>query len=246
MSLIIKKFGSYFNIFALLIVFNIASPVMNAGVMVSEPNEFWIAWDSKEGLKRQRLSTVKSHYMKLLRFYESQIRPTYCGIATAVVLLNSLSIEPPKSKILGKFRLFNQEEFFDGAIGEVVDKDTAVSYGLSLNDMAKVMSTQDLKVEKFEALTMSEDEIRSKLIDSLLESEKGVLVLYHRGEIKQLGAGHWSPLAAYDVGSDSFLILDVARFKYPPVWVDASALIRAMSTVDGDESRGFIVLEPKE
>jgi hypothetical protein len=44
--------------------------------------------------------------------------------------------------------------------------------------------------------------------------------------------GHISPLAAYDSKSDRFLILDVARYKYPPVWVSASDLFVAMNTTD--------------
>ena len=45
---------------------------------------------------------------------------------------------------------------------------------------------------------------------------------YLRKAIGQERGGHISPLAAYDAKSDRFLILDVARYKYPPVWVKAS------------------------
>ena len=38
------------------------------------------------------------------------------------------------------------------------------------------------------------------------------------------GGGHFSPLAAYDEETDSFLVMDVARYKYPPFWVDADLL----------------------
>jgi hypothetical protein len=54
--------------------------------------------------------------------------------------------------------------------------------------------------------------------------------------------GHISPLGAYDAKADKILVMDVARYKYPPVWVDAPALFAAMSTSDfvSGKSRGFL------
>jgi hypothetical protein len=54
---------------------------------------------------------------------------------------------------------------------------------------------------------------------------------------------------AYDVDTDRFLILDVARYKYPPVWVwvRASDSFSAMNTTDSENenrTRGFVLIEP--
>ena len=38
-------------------------------------------------------------------------------------------------------------------------------------------------------------------------------------------------LGAYHAGSDSVLVLDVARFKYPPHWVPIPTLFSAMCVV---------------
>jgi hypothetical protein len=57
--------------------------------------------------------------------------------------------------------------------------------------------------------------------------------------------GHISPLAAYDKEGDRFLILDVSRYKYPPVWVEAAALFAAMNTTDKDNenrTRGYVIV----
>ncbi len=43
---------------------------------------------------------------------------------------------------------------------------------------------------------------------------------------------------------DRFLILDVAGYRYPPVWVRASDLFDAMNTADasnGGKTRGYAV-----
>ena len=41
------------------------------------------------------------------------------------------------------------------------------------------------------------------------------------------GGGHFSPIGGYHAPSDSALILDVARFKYPPYWVRVPQLWKA-------------------
>ena len=54
-----------------------------------------------------------------------------------------------------------------------------------------------------------------------------------------------SPLAAYDAETDRFLILDMSRYKYPPVWVEAGDLYAAMITPDSDNdnrTRGFVLV----
>jgi glutathione-S-conjugate glycine hydrolase len=70
-------------------------------------------------------------------------------------------------------------------------------------------------------------------------------VNYLRSAIGQSSLGHISPLAAYDKEGDRFLILDVSRYKYPPVWVEAAALFAAMNTTDkGNENRtrGYVIV----
>ncbi|KAF8014209.1 hypothetical protein BT93_H0142 [Corymbia citriodora subsp. variegata] len=58
------------------------------------------------------------------------------------------------------------------------------------------------------------------------------------------GTGHFSPIGGYHAGSDMVLILDVARFKYPPHWVPLTLLWEAMDTVDKTtgQRRGFMLI----
>ena len=59
------------------------------------------------------------------------------------------------------------------------------------------------------------------------------------------GGGHFSPLAAYNRTADDLLLMDVARYKYPPFWVDAELLRQAMATTDttSGRHRGFNVVD---
>ena len=49
--------------------------------------------------------------------------------------------------------------------------------------------------------------------------------------------------------TDRFLVLDVSRYKYPPVWVEADDLYAAMNTPDSDNqnrTRGFVLVAAKD
>ena len=79
-------------------------------------------------------------------------------------------------------------------------------------------------------------------------SGRFVIVNYLRKAIGQEKGGHISPLAAFDAESDRFLILDVARYKYPPVWVKTAELFAAMNTTDSDnenKTRGYVLVAKK-
>ena len=79
--------------------------------------------------------------------------------------------------------------------------------------------------------------------DYLSQEDRFVIVNYLRkADLGQEKGGHISPLAAYDTETDRFLILDVSRYKYPPVWFTAPELFAAMNTTDADNqnrTRGF-------
>ena len=74
--------------------------------------------------------------------------------------------------------------------------------------------------------------------------EPHLVVSYDRGVLGQTGAGHFSPVGGYHAGRDLVLILDVARFKYPPHWVPLETLFQAMLSRDPvtGRSRGFAQL----
>ncbi|MGB0904790.1 MAG: phytochelatin synthase family protein, partial [Mangrovicoccus sp.] len=63
-----------------------------------------------------------------------------------------------------------------------------------------------------------------------------------RKALPQEGDGHISPVGAYDEASDTVLILDVAKYKYPPVWITVQKLHDAMMLPDSSSkrSRGFV------
>mmetsp|Transcript_10688 Transcript_10688/g.13990 ORF Transcript_10688/g.13990 Transcript_10688/m.13990 type:complete len:322 (-) Transcript_10688:69-1034(-) len=71
-----------------------------------------------------------------------------------------------------------------------------------------------------------------------------IIVSYSRKTLGQTGDGHFSPVAAFHEPSDSCLIMDVARFKYPPYWISIQTLYDAIQPIDSTtkKPRGIILL----
>lgn len=83
-------------------------------------------------------------------------------------------------------------------------------------------------------LSRSADDFREHVKQACASptSQPAVIVSYSRKYFHQSGDGHFSPVGGYCAREDSVLILDTARFKYPPHWVPLEQLWEAMSFVD--------------
>ena len=68
-----------------------------------------------------------------------------------------------------------------------------------------------------------------------------------RQVLNQTGDGHFCPIGGYNAEAQKVLLLDTARFKYPPHWVDINLLYKAVNTHDNDNDskRGFMMLTRK-
>lgn len=67
--------------------------------------------------------------------------------------------------------------------------------------------------------------LRETIIDAVTDPLKRVIVNWRRSNIGQVGGGHWSPIASYNKEKDMLLLLDVAKYKYEPVWVTWDTLV---------------------
>lgn len=78
------------------------------------------------------------------------------------------------------------------------------------------------------------ESIKELLVQSLADPLSRVLLNYDRGGMGQgpPGHGHWSPLGSHDPRTDTFLVMDVAKYKHPMVWVGWEDLWAGAATVD--------------
>ena len=118
-------------------------------------------------------------------------------------------------------------------------------YGLNLEQTSNLIkchtSSSDWEVtyQEVDQSKVSLSKMRYDLKAALIDPDARVMINYDRKALNQVGGGHFSPLGAYHPSTDSFLVMDVAKYKYPPVWVGADTLFDAMGTVDNCGSYNF-------
>lgn len=196
-----------------------------------------IALDSDEGEALLARAGASVDYHRLTPHYVPQRNPRFCGPATVAILLNALHSGtaglPP--------RRYDQDSVFTVATEVVKRRDEVVRGGMGLPILAGYLEAHGVRGELRFASEDDVDGFRSRVIPILHDPAAFVAVNFHRPALGQDGTGHISPLAAYDAETDRFLVLDVSRHRYPPVWVRADDLFAAMATDAGPHSRGFVI-----
>lgn len=190
-----------------------------------------------------------SHYFLLNQGMEAQINQAYCGVASSVALLNSLRglVELPHNPIYHPYAYATQ---YDDAFNECTDAHVIhhnatfdgilnAPFGLNLQAAKAFLECHlndkewSVEAHHIDPTIMSLDQMRDLLIRALHDPMASrVMINYHRATVGQIGGGHFSPLGAYSSSQDAFLVLDVAKYKYPPAWISAAQLYRSMATVD--------------
>lgn len=208
-------------------------------------DENLINFNSSQGETLLIESQARQDYIPLSLQFETQENLAFCGVASMVMVLNALSIPAPKATEWVMYHRFTQENFFDNPKTEtIITKETVSRQGMTLQELGGLLKSYPLEVEVYHGDEVSLSEFRQRIITNLKQENNFVLVNYLRSSIGQERGGHISPIAAYNEQSDRFLILDVSRYKYPPVWVKAEDLWKATNTVDSvsKKTRGFVLI----
>ena len=199
---------------------------------------------SDEGRKRIARSKHKVDYHSLMATFTMQETQTLCSVATAVTILNALPLDRPTDPKYDPYPFFTQANFFNADVNKIITRSRTLQIGQTLDESARIMALHGAKTKAYHAGNSSEEEFRRIAKAAMSNPTEFISINYRRNYVGQPPGAHFSPLAAYDEQSDSFLILDVARYKFPPVWVSASDLYAAMNTIDteSNKTRGFIVV----
>lgn len=233
-------------------------------------NEQVISWASEEGKKRLSSANYKQDFFSLAHNFEAQINPLYCGAASSVIILNSLKLgkeeipsqadlqiitpEEYGAKVI-EYRRFSQQTVFNKiteqakkkSVIELQEKNKQGEYdpGLTLAQLKEVLDAYGLHITLFYAndLKIGKEEFRKILIQSLNQTDNFLLANFYGKNLGLASSGHISPIAAFDQETDSILILDVAGHKNPWYWVDIDAFYLSMNTRDGNEHRGYLLVE---
>lgn len=204
-----------------------------------------IGLDSAAGERLLLDSEARQAYWPLGMQFVTQKTQAYCGVASIVMVLNALGVPAPTTPEFAPFRTFTQDNVLTAETEKILPQAVLARQGMTLDQLGRILETHGVTAEVHHAGAGSLDAFRRLAVEHLGRKDRHVLVNYLRRTLGQEHGGHISPLAAYDADTDRFLILDVSRYKYPPVWVRAADLFAAMDTPDPDNdhrTRGFVLV----
>jgi hypothetical protein len=196
------------------------------------------------GQKRLMSTAYKQSYWPLAQYFETQRNEAYCSVATSVMALNALGVQRPASSLYPDFPFFSQQDFFRGIDPQVANAAQVSREGMTLDQLGNALSTFPVDVTKVHGADVTLERFRDLIRDTVSRHDRFALLNFGRAEIGETGGGHWSPVAAYDAASDSALLLDVARYKYPAMWVPLAKLYAGAVSVDkvSSLSRGLLIV----
>jgi glutathione gamma-glutamylcysteinyltransferase len=189
-----------------------------------------IAFASSEGraIFREALAQGGMEgYFPLAEQFHTQSDPAFCGLGTLVLVLNALAIDPERVW-KGPWRWYS-EELLDCCL----PPERVAREGITMSQFACLARCNGASVTTYRADRTTLEEFRSWIdASSRAPDEPHLVASYSRRALGQTGTGHYSPIAGYHAGRDLALVLDVARFKYPPHWVPVPALWGALGPPD--------------
>jgi glutathione gamma-glutamylcysteinyltransferase len=204
------------------------------------------ALDSEAGRRlfaEALLDGTMASYFRLAQQFHTQSDPAYCGLGSLVSTLNALGIDPARPW-KGPWRWFSEELLDCCKPLEEIRR-----LGLSLDEVACLASCSGTDVALHRpGPDYGLDAFRAYVIESSTREGAPLLIVnYSRQALGQTGDGHFSPIGGYHAGSDSVLVLDTARFKYPPHWVPLELLFAGMQARDGatGQPRGWLGLRAR-
>jgi glutathione gamma-glutamylcysteinyltransferase len=178
-------------------------------------------------------------YFRLAQQFHTQSDPAFCGLGSLVCALNALRIDP-RRRWKGAWRWFS-EELLDCC----KSLDDVRRFGVTLDEVVCLARCSGASVSVHRPPLEDAGALREHLLEATTVGDGPVvLVNYSRRAVGQTGEGHFSPIAAYHAATDRALVLDTARFKYPPHWIPIERLFPAMAEQDAatGRARGWLLL----
>lgn len=201
----------------------------------------------EKGMEYFFQSEYRAAFWPLSQHYEMQ-QKRYCGIASAVMVLNALNIPRPCVWTGSISTLFTQDNFFSEAVCQRIDKPVVDEKGVSLAELSQAIEAWGVHVDTIYSDSLSIESFRELLKCNLVKTDRFIIANYYRNLIQKENGGHISPIAAYDQKSDSVLVMDVFRCRNTGTWVDLVQFFAAMQTIDSDSGlpRGLIIVQRPE
>lgn len=254
-----------------IIAVAISLPMMAISLVNANP----VYWGTKASENMFSQSQHKSDFWALSNFYEAQNNKTFCGVASSTIVLNALRIHSDKAKQVPLdttvinvadtayfpkennwtpyFHRYTQNTVLRNSpkprievFGKPHNQGDKPDYGMQIKQLSDMLATHNVNV-KTVVITDKTDfaDAKEDIVKALDNKDEYVIANYYRKAVQQKGGGHFSPIAAYDKVSDSFLVMDTNSVKYPWAWIPSKELLNAMNTSDTNGNRGYLIVSEK-
>ncbi|KAJ1994095.1 hypothetical protein GGI25_000868 [Coemansia spiralis] len=201
------------------------------------------SFTSAEGRKLFKESLNSGYaegYFNLAGNFTVQSEPAYCGPSSLAMVLNALEVDPGRTW-KGVWRWYS-DELLESCRTESELKANGITFDQFL---CLAGSHAQVVVKRGEAATR-EEFLRD--IKYVTQRDDVYMVLsFSRSALGQTGDGHFSPIGAYHPGSNQALVLDTARYKYPPWFGDVDKLYDSLQPADRETGlpRGYFLISRK-
>ena len=202
-------------------------------------------------------------FFPLIEQFATQYKPSTCGTTTLAMVLNSLGIDP-KVTWKGIWRWYSEESLacsHPDYLNEIdIEKFTHLakrnysSIQMFYHNSIKTLHSFDKSIMECPTGCHSCTSITKKVasydtfFDCCVASSRrdGFFLVTNssRKALQQTGIGHFSPIGGVHLKKNLVLILDVARYKYPPYWCDIRKLFDSLEEMDTatQKPRGFCLI----
>lgn len=186
-------------------------------------------------------------YFQVLQGMDAQVNQAYCGVATSAAIMNSFrgDIVLPVDHVYSPYPYAVQADILNTTcvsanvvrINSTFNGILAPPGGLVLDQVKSLLecslpASATLRKVHVNPSIVSIDQMRQDMKDALLDPNSRVLINFDRAAVGQAGGGHFSPLGSYSSSKDAFLVMDVAKYKYPMSWIPTDLLYQSLSTFD--------------
>jgi glutathione gamma-glutamylcysteinyltransferase len=182
-------------------------------------------------------------FFPLSEQFVTQSEPSFCALSSLAMVLNALNHDPKKIW-KGVWRWVSEETLECEPMkmcGNSLDKIKKI--GMNFDEFESYGRCHGVNIQSYRTVVATPGSVEESNQISLFRShveascrldtaDQFIVTNFSRKYIGQTGDGHFSPIGGYHPEKDLILIMDVARFKYPPFWVSLPEMWRAMSIPD--------------
>eukprot|EP01041_Mallomonas_annulata_P007168 gene7168-14598_t len=216
-----------------------------------------IALSSPQGkalFKEALASGYMESFFPLSEQFITQSDPSFCSLSSLAMVLNALNHDPKKIW-KGVWRWISEETLqceTTEICGHSLDK--IKKDGVHFDEFEHIARCHGVRIHSYRAGNALHSEYCKENLELFRlhtkescrkdTADQFIVVNFSRKSIAQTGDGHFSPIGGYHAEKDLVLIMDVARFKYPPFWVPLTDLWQSMSFHDKTTGipRGYFII----